>query len=55
MKVVYPQSNIDLKDYEKLDFDHFYLQPLDNKNIIVLFNAFIQNDRVSFSQNIYQK
>ena len=32
IKIVYPQKNLDLKKYENLDFDHFYLQPLDNEN-----------------------
>lgn len=32
LKLVYPQSGCDPKDYEDLDFDHFYLQPMDKKN-----------------------
>jgi 7-carboxy-7-deazaguanine synthase len=31
IKVVYPQENLDPKIYEKLNFDHFYIQPLYNK------------------------
>ena len=31
LKVVYPQKGINLKEYEKLDFEHFYLQPLHNE------------------------
>ena len=32
LKLVYPQKGLRLKDYENLNFDHFYLQPLyDNK------------------------
>ena len=30
IKIVYPQKGIKLKDFEKLNFDHFYLQPLYN-------------------------
>ena len=33
IKVVYPQENLDPKKYEKLNFDHFYIQPLYNKNL----------------------
>lgn len=29
LKVVIPQQNQNLIDYESLDFDHFYLQPMD--------------------------
>ena len=32
IKLVYPQKGIKLKNFEKLDFDHFYLQPLYNNN-----------------------
>ena len=32
IKIVYPQKGINLKDYEKLNFQHFYLQPLHNEN-----------------------
>ena len=28
MKVVYPQEGLNLNEFEKLDFEHFYLQPL---------------------------
>ena len=31
IKVVYPQENLDPRQYEKLEFDHFYIQPLYNK------------------------
>ena len=31
LKVVYPQKGINLNEYEKLDFEHFYLQPLHNE------------------------
>lgn len=30
IKVVYPQDGIDPKDFENWDFDHFFLQPMDN-------------------------
>ena len=33
IKVVYPQDDLDPKKYEKLEFDHFYIQPLYNKNL----------------------
>ncbi len=32
LKIVYPQNNINLKKYENLKFEHFYLQPLYNNN-----------------------
>ena len=31
LKVVYPQKGINLDEFEKLDFEHFYLQPLHNE------------------------
>ena len=31
LKVVYPQKGINLDEFEKLDFEHFYLQPLYNE------------------------
>ena len=34
-KVVnFPQKNIILSEYEKLNFQHFYIQPLENKNLV---------------------
>jgi len=32
LKFIYPQKNINPKDHESLDFDHFFIQPMDNKN-----------------------
>jgi 7-carboxy-7-deazaguanine synthase (Cx14CxxC type) len=32
LKLVYPQKENTPPDYESLDFDHFYLQPLDDQN-----------------------
>ena len=32
LKLVYPQAGCDPKDYEELDFDHFYLQPMDERS-----------------------
>ena len=32
LKVVYPQCGINPKIYEKLDFDYFYVQPMDGPN-----------------------
>ncbi len=32
LKFVYPQKNINPKDHEKLDFDHFFIQPMDNEH-----------------------
>ena len=34
LKVVYPQDEFDLKSFEKLNFDHFFLQPMDSKDKI---------------------
>ncbi len=33
-KLVHPQTAIEPKEYEHLDFEHFYLQPLFDENII---------------------
>ena len=33
IKVIYPQTNLNLKYFEKLEFEHFYIQPLDNLKI----------------------
>jgi len=30
LKVIYPQFGIDPQDFEKIDFTHLYLQPMDN-------------------------
>jgi len=30
LKVVFPQEGIDPKDFEKMAFDHLYIQPMDN-------------------------
>ena len=35
IKVVYPQKNIVLSEYEKLNFTHFYIQPLENKYLVL--------------------
>ena len=35
IKIVYPQDGINIAEYEKYNFKHFYLQPLDNKNHIL--------------------
>ena len=32
IKVVYPQDGLNIAEYEKYNFKHFYLQPLDNKS-----------------------
>lgn len=34
LKIIFPQDGLVLSDYEKLDFVHFFLQPMDCKNII---------------------
>ena len=34
IKIVYPQKGMNLQHYEKFNFDHFYLQPLYDKNFI---------------------
>ena len=35
IKVVFPQKNIVLSEYEKLNFQHFYIQPLENRNVVL--------------------
>ena len=35
IKIIYPQNGINIAEYEKYNFKHFYLQPLDNKNHIL--------------------
>ncbi len=35
IKVIYPQYGINLSKFEKYNFKHFYLQPLDNKSFIL--------------------
>ena len=32
LKLVFPQNKINPKQYEKLDFDHFFIQPMDGIN-----------------------
>ena len=32
LKVIFPQLGAEPERYEKLDFDHYYLQPMDNAN-----------------------
>ena len=34
LKVVYPQDEFDLKSFETLSFDHFFLQPMDSEDKI---------------------
>ena len=34
LKVVYPQDEFDLKSFETLNFDHFFLQPMDSEDKI---------------------
>lgn len=33
LKVVFPQEGLDLSGYENLDFEHFFLQPLDGSEL----------------------
>ncbi len=33
VKLVYPQPGISLEDLERLDFDHFFLQPMDGPDV----------------------
>ena len=45
LKFIYPQKNLNPKDHEVLDFDHFFIQPLDNKHQnknIILSKKFIK-------------
>lgn len=30
LKLVYPQEGINPRDFEHLDYEHFYIQPMDN-------------------------
>lgn len=32
LKIVFPQGNMDPREWEDLDFDHFFLSPMDNEN-----------------------
>ena len=32
LKIVYPQKNIDPLDFESFEFNHFFIQPMDNAN-----------------------
>jgi 7-carboxy-7-deazaguanine synthase (Cx14CxxC type) len=33
IKIVHPQNGIDPNDFEDYDFEHFYIQPMDNQNL----------------------
>ena len=33
--MVYPQKNIVLSEYEKLNFKHYYIQPLENEYTVL--------------------
>ena len=49
LKFIYPQKNIKPEDYQNLDFDHFFIQPMDNKNKdmnILKSKYFIQSNPV---------
>lgn len=32
LKIVYPQKGLDPKDFQALDFNHFYIQPMDSES-----------------------
>ncbi|MDP6090037.1 MAG: 7-carboxy-7-deazaguanine synthase, partial [Candidatus Marinimicrobia bacterium] len=32
LKIVFPQSGINPRQYQDLDFDHFFIQPMDGPN-----------------------
>ena len=32
IKIIQPQKGIDPQDFEHLDYDHFYIQPMDNEH-----------------------
>ncbi len=53
IKIVYPQKNLNFKHYEKLEFEHFFIQPLDNakikKNTKDAINFVINNPRWKLS------
>lgn len=34
LKLVFPQSGLNLEELQKLDFDHFYLQPMDGPDVV---------------------
>ena len=33
LKLVFPQSGLNVEELQKLDFDHFYLQPMDGPDV----------------------
>ena len=33
LKLVYPQKGLEPKNFKHLDFDHFFLQPMDGKDL----------------------
>lgn len=53
LKIVYPQTGIDPHDFSQLDFEHFYIQPMDNsfqdKNIVAAINFCKQNPKWKLS------
>ncbi len=53
LKLVYPQAGAEPEKYEDLDFDHFYLQPMDSpeqeQNIQLTMEYCLQNPKWSLS------
>ncbi len=33
LKIVFPQAGLNIEDFEGLDFDHYFLQPMDNQDL----------------------
>jgi len=33
LKIIFPQANLNPADYENLEFDHFFIQPMDTPNL----------------------
>jgi len=58
LKVVYPQNNLDLPYFEKLDFNHFYLQPKEentaNDNVKKTLNYCLDNPVWKLSLQIHK-
>lgn len=53
LKVVIPQAGVNLADYEELDFSHFFVQPMDNGDLVantrLAVDVCLQNPRWKLS------
>lgn len=58
IKIIFPQKSIDPKDFEIMDFDHFFLQPMDNqyqeKNIAATIDYCKKNPKWKLSLQIHK-